>query len=573
MYQLVASCPLQFGSWFLVLLSENLFPRGEGFYFSIPKLLALIVIYLCWVRTSSWVDQDARQLHLPTVPWNPLMLGCGLVGMLVVWLLPWFWLSFGILIVLYLSPSLAYAAARNQRVAVEERVLNEHHFRKLAARYLRIQTVERRTKKDEGPPVRFIARSMTEAEADQAREARAAEAKGYKNAAALVHQAVKFRASEVQLEPGREEFTVRFCIDGVVQPGDSLRRALGDALISIYKILANMDVAEKRKPQDGSFSAKVDKRHVDFRVSTSGSGAGERLTLTVVDSSQRVTDLAKLGMTTAMQARIRALVAQPQGLLLVCGPEGAGKTTTLYACLNAIDRFTRNVISLENPVDYRLPNVMQCEIGPKTGRTFASELPGILRQDPDVVLIGELTDPESADIACQAAQAGRLVLSAVEASDAVAALFQLIDMGVPPPTVAHGVSAVLAQRLVRLLCPKCKVRYKPNAEALRKTNLPADIKFLFRPPEPGETRTRDPEDADGPSICKHCRGTGYRGRTGVFELLELNEPTREFIAANPNLIAVQQEIGRGGMRRLKEDGLRQVIEGHTFIKEYLRVCQ
>ena len=555
-----------------LLLTEPAFPRGEGYYYNLVNLVALLVLYFCWVRTSAWIDEDARLLHIPAVPWNPLMLGCGLAGMFVVWLLPWFWISFAVLLVLYLAPSLAYASVRNHHVAEEERVLNEHHFRRLAERYLRIKSAERKTKRDEGPAIQFIGKSVGQAEDDPARVERAVHFKGYKTAAALVHQAIRFRATELHLEPKGEEMNIRFGIDGLIQPGDSLKRVMGEAVVHILKILGALDLTEKRKPQEGSFSAQVEKRRVDFRLFSSGSVAGEKLALRIFDPAQQVTDLAKLGMEPGMRKFVRSLLAQPQGMLIVAGPEGAGKTTTLYACVIAIDRFTRNVMSLESPVEHHLHNVTQIEVNRKIGQTYASELTPFFRQDPDVALIGALEDAETADMACQAAQTGRLVLTSIDAPDAVAALLQLIDFGLPAEMIAKAVSAVLAQRLVRVLCPRCKIRYKPNPDMLRKANLPANIKHFSRPPEPGEARNAETDDPEG-GVCRHCRGTGYRGRTGVFELLVMNDRIRELIGTSPNLIALQQEAVRGGMRHLKEDGLRQVIEGNTFIKEYLRVFE
>ncbi len=555
-----------------LLLTEPAFPRGEGYYYNLVNLVALLVLYFCWVRTSAWIDEDARLLHIPAVPWNPLMLGCGLAGMFVVWLLPWFWISFAVLLVLYLAPSLAYASVRNHHVAEEERVLNEHHFRRLAERYLRIKSAERKTKRDEGPAIQFIGKSVGQAEDDPARVERAVHFKGYKTAAALVHQAIRFRATEFHLEPKGEEMNIRFGIDGLIQPGDSLKRVMGEAVVHILKVLGALDLTEKRKPQEGSFSAQVEKRRVDFRLFSSGSVAGEKLTLRIFDPAQQVTDLAKLGMEPGMRKFVRSLLAQPQGMLIVAGPEGAGKTTTLYACVIAIDRFTRNVMTLESPVEHHLHNVTQIEVNRKIGQTYASELTDFFRQDPDIALIGALEDAETADMACQAAQTGRLVLTSIEAPDAVAALLRLIEFGLPAEMIANAVSAVLAQRLGRVLCPRCKIRYKPNPDMLRKANLPANIKHFYRPPEPGEARNAETDHSEG-GVCRHCRGTGYRGRTGVFELLVMNDRIRELIATSPNLIALQQEAVRGGMRHLKEDGLRQVIEGNTFIKEYLRVFE
>jgi type II secretory ATPase GspE/PulE/Tfp pilus assembly ATPase PilB-like protein len=554
----------------VITLAADLFPRGEGYYFNLLNLIVLIIIYLCWVRTSAWVDEDARQLHIPSVLWNPLMFASGSVGMLVVWLLPWFWISVPILLILLLTPSLIYASVRNQQVPEEERVLTEEHFNRLAERFFRIRMSERKVKKEEGPAIRFIGRSRGQAEDDPSRVEKATETKGYKTAAALVHQAIRHRASHLYLEPTREEMTIRFQVDGLPEKGEPLKRGMGDAVVTILKTLGGLDLAEKRKPQEGSFSATVEKRTVDFRLSTAGSVVGEKATLRILDPAQQVTDLAKLGMEQEMRKYIRSLISQPQGMLLVAGPPGSGKTTTLYACVIAIDRFTRNVMTLERPVEYPLHNVAQTEVNKRLGQTYPSEMPAFFRQDPDVVLIGELEDAETADMACQAAQTGRLVLTSIDAPDAVSALYRLTELGLPPPMIANAVSAVLAQRLVRVLCPKCKKRYKPNPEMLRKANLPANIKSFYRPAEPGENRSEESGESE---ICRSCRGTGYRGRTGVFELLIINDRIRELISSKPSLVAMQQEAVHAGMRHLKEDAMRQVIEGNTFIKEYLRVFE
>jgi type II secretory ATPase GspE/PulE/Tfp pilus assembly ATPase PilB-like protein len=554
-----------------VFAEETGFPRGEGFYFSLPKIILLVVLYLCWVRTSSWVDQDSRQYHSSKAFWNPLMLGCGVVGMLVVWLLPWFWVSLPILLALYLSPSLAYANYRNQRVPEDERVLSEIHFKKLLARYFNIKLKIRRAKSDEGPPIRFVARSPHPSEEDSARLNKATESKGYKAAAEMVVEAIKLRATIIQLEPDRDEVAIRYRIDGILQQAKSFGRSRGEAVINVLKLLANLDSTEKRKPQDGILTAKVDKRTVDFRISTSGTVAGEKMVLRILDKTQRIIDLAKLGMTETMYQKVRALTAQPNGMVIVAGPPGTGKSATLDACLYAIDRFTRSVIALQNPIEFRVENVTHFEIDSKAGQRYATELPRIVRQDPDVILVGAIADAQTAEIACQAVQKGELVFSAVEAADAVAALLGLIQLGLDPALIAGSLRAVLAQRLVRLLCSKCKIRYRPNAEMLRKANLPADIKYFYRPPEPGERRSADLDEGGGP--CKHCRGSGYRGQTGIFELLEITDSIRQLIVHNLNANAIEQEAIRGGMRHLQEDGLRQVVEGNTSIQELVRVCR
>jgi general secretion pathway protein E len=550
--------------------AEN-FPRGPGFYFDPVKLVLLVLGYFLWISTCSWVDRDARQLDLPTDTWNPLLLGAGLAGLIALWLIPSFWISLPAFFVLFCSAGLSYVGVRNKKVPADERVLTERHLKELANRLLKFQfrTEEEETKKT-GVPIRFIGRSFDQKEEDATRVKRAAESKGYKAALEMVYEAIQRRATDIHLEPTKSEMTVRFRIDGMLGAVDPFSRAMGDAVVNIFKVLSNLDITEKRKPQDGSFSAQVEDRFVDFRVATAGSVSGEKLVMRILDKSKQLIDLTNLGMRDKMREQVHALVSQPHGMFIVCGPTGAGKSTTLYAALQEIDRYQRNIITIENPVEYKLDNVTQIEINPKAGKTFASELRSILRQDPDVIMIGEIRDQETAEIACQAAQTGHMVFTTLHANDTVTALGRLIDLGVAPFMIAGSLTAVLGQRLVRLLCPKCKVRYKPNPELLRKANLPADkIKFFYRPPE-------QPQSSDGagtPGVCDNCGATGYFKRTGIFELLVITDRIRDLIRENPNLMAIKQEAVKSGMRYLYEDGLRQVIEGRTSIQELLRVSK
>ena len=555
-----------------LLAVEPSFPRGPGLYFGLAKLFTLFVVYLLWVRTCWWVDEDARDLKLPVELWNPLMVGCGLLGLLAVWALPWFLVSFPVLLALYLTPTLIYANLHNRMVPPEERVLTERHLKSLGNRYLHLGLRHREAEVERaGPPVRFIGKSFNEVTEDPTRVARAASSKGYRAALEMIYDAIRMRATDIHMEPGRSQTAVRFRIDGILQNTEPFTRHMGDAVVNIFKVLADMDIVEKRKPQDGSFSAEVEGRGIDFRVATAGSVAGEKLVIRVFDRAQQLLDLTQLGMRDRIHDQVRNIVMQPHGMFIVCGPTGSGKSTTLYAGLNGIDRYQRNVMTIENPVECQVPNVTQIEVNLKAGKTFASELRSMLRQDPDVIMIGEVRDQETAEIACQAAQTGHMVFTTIHANDTVTALVRLLDLGVQPATIASAVSAVLGQRLVRVLCPKCKVRYKPNPEMLRKANLPADkIKFFYRPPDPGELKSgRDGE----PPACEHCGGTGYRGRTGIFELLVINDRIRELIRENPNVNALKQEAVKNGLQYLQEDGLRQVIQGKTSIQELLRVCK
>ncbi len=552
----------------LFAASDGDFPRGGGFYFSLLKLLPLVFVYLFWVRITWWADQDARKLKLPHEMWNPILLGSGIVGLLIVWLFPWFLLSFPVLLALFLGPALAYINQRNGVVPEAHRVLTGPHLRDLAARYLGIGRAREEETEEKRIPIRFIGKSFNQQDQDESRVKRAEESKGYKAALEMVYEAICSRATDIHMEPTKEEMTVRFRIDGILQPTPPFSRHMGDSVLNIFKVLANLDITEKRKPQDGSFSAKVEGRDVDFRVATAGSVVGEKLVMRILDKERSIANLTQLGMRDKMRDTVHNIVGEPHGLFIVCGPTGAGKSTTLYACLSEIDRYQKNVITVENPVEYTIDNVTQIEVNPKAGKTFAGELRSILRQDPDVIYIGEIRDQETAEIACQAAQTGHMVFTTLHANDTVTAIGRLIDLGVQPFMIASALSAVLGQRLVRVLCPKCKVRYKPNPDMLRKANLPADkIKFFHRPPE-----VPDPEDGEA-ERCEHCGGTGYYGRTGVFELLVVTDRIRDLIRENPNLNAIRQEAVKNGMKYLQEDGLRQVIEGNTSIQELLRVCK
>lgn len=555
------------------------FPRGPGFYFHPFKLLAIVAVYLAWVRTCWWVDRDAQSVNLPTTQWNLTLLGCGLSGLILAWSVPVFLAGFGALLLLYLAPTLLYVGIRNNLVRDEEKVLTPRHLRQVARRTFGLGGRERAEEKKKGIPVRFIGKS-SKGEEDAVRVRRAQESEYYRAALELVYDAIQARATDIHLEPTKDEMTVRFRVDGILVPSSPFDRDAGDAVLNIFKVLADMDITEKRKPQDGSFSAEVvaeaeggvsQMRLVDFRVATSGSVAGEKMVMRLLDRSRAISDLSRLGMRDRLRDQIHAVVSQPHGMFIVCGPTGAGKSTTLYACLSEIDRYQKNVITVENPVEYHIDNVTQIEINPKAGKTFATELRSILRQDPDVIYLGEIRDQETAEIACQAAQTGHMVFTTIHANDTSTAIIRLVDLGVQPFMVASALSAILGQRLVRVLCPRCKVPYRPNPELLRRANLPADrIKAFYRPPKPEELG----EDEEGnPKACEYCKGTGYRGRTGIFELLVVNDRIRDMIKDNPNIDAIRQEAVKSGMVFLQQDGMRVVIEGETSIDELLRVAK
>jgi type II secretory ATPase GspE/PulE/Tfp pilus assembly ATPase PilB-like protein len=535
-----------------------LFPRGPGF-FGVAQLVPVVAVYLVWVRACWWLDRDARAVGLPASRWGLPLLAGGLLGLLAVWVLPWFPVAFAVLLGLVLGPALVYVHARNQKVPEADQLLGEAHLRRL----LRLAPAPAAEPEAERrPPVRFLPRG----EEDTARAARAADPRGYQAAQALVHEAVGHRATDVHLEPGKDGLAVRFRVDGLPQPGGTLPRPAGGAVLTALKALAGLDPAEKRKPQDGGFEAQVAGRTVHFRVSTSGTIAGETMRLRVCDRAEQFVALARLGMPDGLRGQVQELLTRPRGLFVVCGPAGSGRRTTLHACLGEFDHFQKHVLSLEEAVECPVAHVKQIEVNARAGRTFAAELRGVLIQGPDAVCLDEVRDAETAAAAAAAARE-TLLLTALDAGDTTAALARLAELGVAPQAQADVLLAVLAQRLVRVLCPECKVRYRPDPETLRKANLsPGRIKHFCK------ARVAENGGAGAPD-CPHCGGAGYRGRTGVFELLVVTDRVRELLRAGAGWAAVKQEAVKNGLRHLQEDGLRQVIEGLTSIQELLRVSK
>lgn len=571
----------------LLILGQTSFPRGDGFSFSLYSLAAFLAAYLGWVKLSVWIDDDSRDCDLNPELWNLVFLATGLVAGGLFFAVTKPAISWLLVFLAYLIPFSVYVIRRNSLVDESKKLFTPAHLQLLAQKYLKLDFNRAAASASSDIPMRFLGKSSDRSKpGGDKRIEKAQESAYYQAALEVVYDAFLKRATDVHLEPSKESMAIRLRVDGIMTQVEPLDRHTGDAVINIIKVLADLDISEKRKPQDGSFSAEVIPQSdeddedgqpgkkkkpivLDFRVATAGSVSGEKLVMRILDSSKSLASLKKLGMRDKQREIIQGVVSQPHGMFIVCGPTGAGKSTTLYACLSEIDRFTKNVITLENPVEYQMDNVTQIEVNPKAGKTFASELRSILRQDPDVIYVGEIRDKETAEIACQAAQTGHMVFTTLHANDSVTAIGRLIDLGVAPFMVANAVSGILAQRLVRLLCPKCKIRYKPNPEVLRKFNLSPDKYEYFYKACGEDGKGKDPEQEP----CRHCGGTGYRGRTGVFEIFVLSEGLKVLIQSNPSLNIIRQEAIKAGMKYLLEDGLRQVVIGNTSINEILRVCK
>lgn len=376
---------------------------------------------------------------------------------------------------------------------------------------------------------------------------------------ALLTQAVREGASDIHIEPFETRSVVRFRLDGVLRDIVEPQRVLHGVLVSRIKIMAQLDIAEKRLPQDGRITLRLAGRPVDIRVSTLPTGHGERVVMRLLDKQAGRLDLERLGMSEQAKITLEDLIKQPHGIILVTGPTGSGKTTTLYAALSCLDSTRLNIMTVEDPVEYDLDGIGQTQVNGKIDMDFARALRSILRQDPDVIMIGEIRDLETAQIAVQASLTGHLVLATLHTNDSVGAVTRLADMGVEPFLVASSLIGVLAQRLVRRLCPECRRAHVPDQAEQELLGL-------------------SQQEADGLEIytpvgCSACSNTGYQGRSGAYELLALDDTLRGLIHDNASEERMRKHAVKNGMARLRDDGFRWVKQGITSLEEVLRVSR
>ncbi|MCX7819763.1 MAG: GspE/PulE family protein [Kiritimatiellae bacterium] len=377
----------------------------------------------------------------------------------------------------------------------------------------------------------------------------------------IIWEAYQDRATDIHIEPQEFDLRVRYRIDGVLHqtPVPAQLKRFQSAVISRIKVMAGMDIAEKRLPQDGRISLRIRGEEIDVRVSTMPTVYGESVSLRLLMRSSGLLGMDKLGLSPRDEEILRRLITRPHGILLVTGPTGSGKSTSLYAWLHTINKTDLRIITVEDPIEYEMPGVNQVQIRPEIGLTFAVGLRHILRQDPDVIMVGEIRDKETAEIAIRAALTGHLVFSTLHTNDAAGAVTRLLDMGIEPFLVASSVEGLVAQRLVRRLCTSCRRPASVAPEFLRKVGFP-----IARLGEGGIWE---------PVGCEECRGTGFRGRTGIYEILVVDDAIRALVTARASANEIKAEAIRRGMRTLRDDGWSKVLDGVTTIEEVLRVSE
>jgi type IV pilus assembly protein PilB len=372
----------------------------------------------------------------------------------------------------------------------------------------------------------------------------------------IVHQALRDKASDIHVQPEASRVRIRYRIDGILHDVMTVPKKAQAPLVSRIKVMADLDIAEKRAPQDGRISLRTASGEYDFRVSTNPGVHGEKVVMRILDKRGVQVRLDQLGIPNVMMEDFEALINRSYGIIAVTGPTGSGKSTTLYSALNVLNSPEKNILTIEDPVEYQLPGLTQTQVNVRAGVTFASALRTFLRQDPDIILVGEVRDPETALIATESALTGHLVFSTLHTNDAPTAVARLIEMGIEPFLVASAVIGVLAQRLVRVICPECKESYTPPVEAFRRLNLSMDLESVTFYRGQG---------------CERCRHSGYRGRIGVFELMLITNHLRELILRKAPTHELRQAGLEAGMMTLRQDAMQKILEGITTMEEALRV--
>ena len=530
--------------------------------------LAWVILATAWAAFCIWLDTDYQEILGDDFPWSLPFVAAGAVFFFVTYqyglgMLPLFLVALPVSFV-------GYVAYRDTKAPSTRKMFTRRFARKmmfLAATKLGMQRSFEKwfpaghiggreadisvviLKKD-GTPVDGQGSDGLDREASRA----------IKTVQQIFEKAIGMRSTDIHLEPkAAEELIVRCRVDGIMQNVSTLKGAAGKAVVSAIKICADMDIAERRRPQDGAFALLKGGHKFDVRAASGPTNFGEKMALRLLDADSNVIKggLASLGMRDSMLKTLQSIVQQSHGMLIVCGPTGSGKTTTLYVALSEIDVLSRNIVTIEDPIEYQLENISQTAVNTAADLTFAKILRSVLRQDPDVILVGEIRDKETAEIAMQAALTGHFVFTTLHANDTATTVTRLLDIGIDTTLIQSAITAVLAQRLVRVLCPKCKEPYPAPAEFRQKLGVPADKEVTIYK-EKG---------------CPACHGTGYKGRTGVHELLVFDNAIRELLVEHPSIQAIRAAARKAGTRTLQESGIAKVLAGITSINEIVRVTK
>jgi len=575
------------------LFAELSLPSFSGFpLLGLLTWLGFMLTMATAVAAALWMDRQNQELAIPQMEWWFLGIGATLAALLIGTV------QIGLVaipVVAFCLPALlfSFTKQRDKRVPPAKRLLTKDGFANLMQAFRERKALKKRAAAVSAaadtaktPPktwadrLKGIAESLQRLHAKKKPDVKTASpqfvllkkdgspalaatsddeslSENVTNLQNMLVAAMKAGATDIHFEPHEKQYFIRYRVDGVLKNASLLSMHDGRGVISALKVVSDMDISERRRPQDGTFSAVFETSKYDIRSASTPTSYGEKMVLRLLNSSSGVmtAGLSNIGLRTQILEQLREVIHKPYGMFLVTGPTGSGKTTTVYASLSEIDADQHNITTIEDPVEYRLDGITQIAVNSQAGVTFASILRSVLRQDPDVLLVGEIRDKETAEIACQAALTGHFVFSTLHANDTVATITRMLDLGLDPTLIQTAVTAVLGQRLARKLCEKCKEAYPPPPDLLKRLGVkPGAIKQIYR--EKG---------------CDACGGSGYKGRLGLHELLVMNDDVRKLITANPNINDLKVAVRKSGTRSLQTDGLMKVLKGITSVNEIIRV--
>lgn len=559
------------GEWPAVTLTKDF--RGPGFYLSWIKILACWLVFLAWVGTTDWLNTDCQTLKLNYLRWNPIVFGCFMAAFVLVWLIPYFWVGFFLLLIAYIGPLATYIVLRNKSVDNNLRVLTPEHIRYWIAMKLSGVGVKMAAEKQDpnevGSPVKLSARGGPDERTDTARLLLARQSSGFRTAREILAEGFTGRASAVMLDYAQQGVTVRIMVDGVWIPREAKEREVGDPALESLKLLCGLNPKNRQARQEGVFAAEYESAKFEASFTSQGTPTGERVLIQFEDKKIRLKTFDELGMRTKLQEPLKEFLDAQKGFVLLSAMPTSGLRTTTDVTLHACDRYIREFVAVEEETNPYQPveNIPVTTYKAVEGQSPADVLVRLFRTEPNVVVVRDLVNGQTVSMLCQEmAEENRLMISTVRAKDSAEALLRVLALGAPPAEFAKSVTAVLNQRLVRKLCDSCKEAYAPTPQMLQQLGIPAGrVQAFYRPPTPNPEEPKEP--------CKACGGIGYLGRTAIFELLVVGPAVRKVLTSSPKLDLVRQAARKDGMKSLQEEGVLLVAKGVTSLPELMRVMK
>ncbi|MBI2823880.1 MAG: Flp pilus assembly complex ATPase component TadA [Planctomycetia bacterium] len=544
------------------------FPLGPGYYLSWIKILAAWLVFLLWVRSVDWMSRDGFQLRLDYRRWNMAAFFSFIGAFILLWVLPWLWLAFPLLLLAWLVPFIAYVVHRNGKVAIGETVFTRDHIRFWLSEHLRVVGIKiaaESRSRGKVPPVELEARGGADERANAANLLLARQSMGYPLVQELFAEMATRRADAALMDFTQASVAMRYQIDGVWHDAEPREREPGDAMLAVVKTLAGRDAKQRVARQEGSYGAEFKKIKYNCRLISQGTKTGERVILQVSPAKKKSIRLADLDIRGKLLEDFKAVLDVPRGLIVVSTPPAGGLSTLLAATVGSMDRFTRSFVAVESLAAKELDveNVVVTTFNSAAGETPTTVLPKLVREHPDVFVVPDMVDADGATALCEQVETeNRMVVTTTRAKEAAESLLRILMLKVAAAKFAPVVTAVLNERLIRKLCPKCKEGYAPPPQVLQQLGIPAGrVEAFYRPPQ-------EPEE-----VCPECQGIGYLGRTGIFELLIVDDNMRQALTTTPQLAAVRQAARKAGMRSLQEEGIVLVAKGITSLPELMRVLK